>query len=423
MTGTRGMNYAFIVAAAFVLWVPVALFGGQGYSALLALAAIPAAFKADWRRPSRPAIALMLVALWAALSGFWSPEVTRVASGSLTEGTFSINAAGLRIILTALAAILVLAATLKIDRVPRLAVNLLFGALIVHGAATLLIALLPELTLAAYAPFSDPVKEAPQNILRSTNSFCLGLPLLLGACLKLQAPWRLIAAAGLVVVAAIACFLIGSDVAVLGVLFLLLAYGVLRLAPRNGFRILLGIIALAIITAPLVLSTAGPAVIRSDIPISASSKSRIFAWSLATQKIGEHPVIGHGIEASKEWRDRFADRPELLELMRESTDLTDIPWEKYRILPGHPHNMGLQLWAETGLVGVGLAVLALLLLALALPPPTALSGPVVLAAGGLIGVAFALFGLSYSVWNEAFWANLTLASAGIVLMHRTARLQ
>ncbi|MEE2877990.1 MAG: hypothetical protein VX593_03210, partial [Pseudomonadota bacterium] len=187
---------------------------------------------------------------------------------------------------------------------------------------------------------------------------------------------------------------------------------------RNGFRVLLGGVALAIIASPVVLSAAAPVAVQSELPLPSSTKSRIFAWSLAAQKVAERPGTGHGIEASKEWRETFADEPELLELMRRSTDLTHIPWEKYRILPGHPHNMGLQLWAETGLVGVVLACLILFLMAAALPAPASLGLPVSLAAAGLIGSSFSLFSLSYSLWNEAFWATVVLVAASIVLLSR-----
>ena len=43
MSQARGSGYAVVLAAAFVLWVPVALFGAQGYSGLIGLTGIAAA--------------------------------------------------------------------------------------------------------------------------------------------------------------------------------------------------------------------------------------------------------------------------------------------------------------------------------------------------------------------------------------------
>ena len=196
--------------------------------------------------------------------------------------------------------------------------------------------------------------------------------------------------------------LVRSDVALLGSILVLLAIGTVFLFRQNGLRILLGVVGAAIIAAPVILPAAAPVAVRNELPLPSSTKSRIFAWSLAAKKVYERPLVGHGIEASKEWRETFADEPELLALMRQSTDLTDIPWEQYRILPGHPHNMGLQLWAETGLVGVVLACTVLLLLALALPPPAKLGMPVSIAAAGLIAApALVAIALVVDLWTNS----------------------
>ncbi|MEQ8557802.1 MAG: O-antigen ligase family protein [Henriciella sp.] len=417
MTESRGFSYAVVLAAAFALWIPVALFGAGGYSVLLALAAIPAAFFVSWRGGiSRLAIAVLLLVAWSAISSLWSDETGQIMSGDLAQGDFGINAAGLRILLTAIAGILTIAACLRIRSQARIAAGFIVLVILTHGILMLLMGLLPNTALSAYAPFSDPVKEAPQNILRSANAFFLGVPLLIGAAWCFPAPWRYPAAAAGFLLSAATFLLLRSDVALLGMVFVALASAVVMIFRKNGFRILIGFVALAVVSSPIVLGATAPMVVNSDLPLQASSKSRIFAWSLAARKVEERPLVGHGIEASKEWRETFAEEPDLLELMRESTDLTGIPWEKYRILPGHPHNMGLQLWAETGLVGVLLGCAALFLLALALPSPATLGTPLALATAGLIGASFSLFSLSYSVWNEAFWANMVLSAAAIIVL-------
>jgi len=418
MSESRGFSYAIVLAAAFLLWIPVALFGAGGYSALLALAAIPALFFVRYRSFGWLSAAILALAGWAAISGFWSAESDSLVSGDLAEGNFGVNAAGLRIVLTTLASLLVIGACLRIRGPRRIAMGMILVIVILHGISMLLMGIFPETALGLYAPFSDPVREAPQNILRSTNAFFLVFPVLIGAAWMLPKPWRFIAAGTAFLLGFMTFLLVRSDVALLGSILVLLAIGTVFLFRRNGLRILLGVVGLAIIAAPVVLPAAAPVAVRNELPLPASTKSRIFAWSLAAKKIHERPLVGHGIEASKEWRETFADEPELLALMRQSTDLTDIPWEKYRILPGHPHNMGLQLWAETGLVGVVLACTVLLLLALAIPPPSSLGMPVAMAAAGLIGAGFSLFSLSYSLWNEAFWATVVLVAAAIVLLYR-----
>ena len=419
MSESRGFSYAVVLAAAFTLWIPVAVFGAGGYSPLLALAAIPAFFYVRVRSGlNRLAGATLLLVIWAAISSVWSEESRQLMSGSLSGGNFSINAAGLRMILTAIAAILVIRACQRVEVRPVRAAVWIIAMIVLHGIVMLLMGLFPETTLDLYAPHSDRVREAPQNILRSANALFLAMPVLIGASWTLPRPYRY-AAAGLTVgVGTLILFLLRSDVALLGMALVGLACLCVVLFRRNGFRILLGTVAVAIIASPIVLSAAAPVLVESELPLPASTKSRIFAWSLAAEKVRERPITGHGIESSKEWRETFADKPDLLKLMQQSTDLTDIPWDKYRILPGHPHNMGLQLWAETGLVGVALACVVLLLLALALPPPSALGLATSLAAAGLIGASFSLFSLSYSLWNEAFWAMVALVAAAIIIVDR-----
>lgn len=418
MTESRGFSYAIVLAVAFSLWIPVALFGAGGYSALLALAAIPAAFFVRYRSFTRLALAVIALMVWAGFSSLWSAETDQIMSGDLAEGDFGINAAGLRMLLTALAGILVIGACVRIRPPSRFSTGFVLIVIFLHGISMLLMGIFPETALGLYAPFSDPVKEAPQNILRSANAFFLAMPVLVGATWFLPKPWRYIAATCAFGLGFMTFLLLRSDVALLGSLLVMLACGTVFLFRRSGFHILLGLVGLAIIASPLALSAAAPIAVKSELSLPSSTKSRIFAWSLASKKVQERPLIGHGIEASKEWRETFADEPELLELMRQSTDMTDIPWEQYRILPGHPHNMGLQLWAETGLVGVVLACTVLLLLALALPPPSSLGMPVSLAVSGLIASAFSLFSLSYSLWNEAFWATVALVAAALILLSR-----
>lgn len=419
MSESRGFSYAVVLAAAFMLWTPVAVFGAGGYSSLLALAAIPAVFFIRFRNGvSRLAIATLLLVVWAALSSLWSEESRQLMSGTLSDGDFSINAAGLRMILTAIAAILVIRACQRVEGRPVRAGGVIIAMLIVHGVLMLLMGIFPETALNAYAPYSDRVKEAPQNILRSANAFFLALPVLIGASWLLPRPWRYLAVVMVATLGTLTFFLLRSDVALVGMGIVALACLCVALFRRNGFRILLGVVAAAIVASPMVLSAAAPVLVESEMGLPSSTKSRIFAWSLAAEKVGERPITGHGIESSKEWRETFADKPDLLRLMQQSTDLTDIPWDKYRILPGHPHNMGLQLWAETGLVGVALACIVLLLLALALPPPAELGLATALSVAGLIGAGFSLFSLSYSLWNEAFWAMVALAAAAIIIVSR-----
>jgi O-antigen ligase len=413
------MSYATILAAAFILWLPVALFGTQGYSSLVGLTAIAAAFYIRWTRINLLVIALAALAVWAATSSIWSAVSQSVLVGDLSEGTFNMEAAGLRIVLTLFASILTFAAALRIKPGRyRVALTIIGVMLAVHGALTFAMALLPETALDAYAPFSDRTKEAPLNILRSANAFLLGLPILLGLLMMIGGRARWPIAIVLLVTSLVAFSALGSDVSVLGIVLISAALTTTALFARSGFKLLLIAISVFILASPLILGVGGGALAKAGLPLPTSFQSRLWAWQLTTEKVAERPVLGHGIEASKDWRETFGDHPDLLKQIVADTGINDGRWEYYRILPGHPHNMGLQLWAETGLVGVSLAVLCLLLIAWKLPPPGRLPLVSRIATAALIGASFALFSLSYSVWNEAFWGTIGIAAAGIVLLHR-----
>lgn len=422
MSQARGSGYAVVLAAAFVLWVPVALFGAQGYSGLIGLTGIAAAFFAPLRKTNLIVIAVAALVLWSALSSLWSPETGSAVAGALSDGDFNVDAAGVRILLTALAGTLTLAAALRIPPGRGRKSLFIVGAMLgVHGLLTLAMALLPDTTLSIYAPFSDPHIEAPQNILRSANAFLIGIPILLGLACAFAGRSSVAVCLTLLAISFVAFLQLGSDVALLGIVTISISIGLVLIFVQLGFRILMCAIAAVILVSPVLLGVGGAALSRTDVPLPSSVQSRVWAWQLTAEKIPDRPLTGHGIEASKEWRDTFGDRPELLRQMIHSTGVDDGRWEVYRILPGHPHNMGLQLWGETGLIGVSLAIAVLLIIGWRLPPPGDMPIPTRIAAASLIGASFALFSLSYSVWNEAFWATIGVAAAGVILLDRATR--
>jgi O-antigen ligase len=125
-------------------------------------------------------------------------------------------------------------------------------------------------------------------------------------------------------------------------------------------------------------------------------------------------VTGYGISASKSWRETYADHPDWL------ARLPDF-WKDYPVVPGHPHNMALQIWAETGLIGAVLVGFALVLLGFRLPQPDQMREDVRYATAGVTGVALSLFSFAYNMWNEAFWSTVVLAAIAIILLAKRQR--
>ena len=164
----------------------------------------------------------------------------------------------------------------------------------------------------------------------------------------------------------------------------------------------------------MLIGSAVKLVSQLGIELPGSFQSRVYSWQLVISKSVEEPIIGHGISASKTWRDTYADYPAWLAQLPDS-------WSAYPVVPGHPHNMALQIWAETGLIGAVLAALTLVVIGFRLPAPDTLRTDIRYAIAGLVGVVVSLFSFSYNVWNDSFWASIVLAVCGIILLARRDR--
>ena len=195
---------------------------------------------------------------------------------------------------------------------------------------------------------------------------------------------------------------------------MLVAFLVMWALPRTGLRWLFTGVAAYIALAPVLIGGLLHLLTRMGVTLPGSFQSRAWSWDVVIGRIREAPVKGHGIDATKSWQETYAAHPDWL------AQLPDF-WAYYPVVPGHPHNMALQIWAETGLIGAGLAALTVLLIGWRLPAGDRLRPDVRLAIAGVLAAAVSLFSFSYSVWNEAFWATLALSVAGLVLLSRRER--
>ncbi|MFN4226239.1 MAG: O-antigen ligase family protein [Hyphomonas sp.] len=407
------MTYGPVLAVAFVLWPVMSVLGGQGFAPLAGLTGLAALALARPRMPPAPFafIGLGFVA-WAAFSEVWSGTGSVLLSGNILEGTFAVEARSLSIVLLALMSALTLAATLRTAPAPR-ASGLVAAMLGLQAVLLVAAALLMEPVLDfVYGDDPSRLHEGTQNIGRGANTLALALPLLLP---MLAFRWRTAGAvlASALVVGAFAAFLVlGAETALFALGGMAAAIGLVTLLPRMGFRWLLGGIAGYIAAAPVLFAL----LIRGLEPVAAalpaSFRSRLWSWEVVIGRMPEAPFTGHGLNATRGWTETFASRPDWL---------AQLPgfWANYRIVPGHPHNMALQIWAETGMIGAVLAALALVALGFHLPRPATLRPEIRYAAAGLAGAATVIFSFAYSLWNEGFWGSLALAAAAIILWHRT----
>ena len=134
------------------------------------------------------------------------------------------------------------------------------------------------------------------------------------------------------------------------------------------------------------------------IPLSWEHRLRM--WAYSWDLIRQAPLIGHGFDAARSFD----------ELTFRAPDGRDI-----LVMSLHPHNIGLQIWLETGLVGVCLAIRFLIgLLKTALK--TCTSSLRAFAAAGLLATVATNGAVTIGVWQHWWWALIVLSVSLLCLI-------
>ena len=124
-------------------------------------------------------------------------------------------------------------------------------------------------------------------------------------------------------------------------------------------------------------------------------------WRFVCERIAANPWLGEGLDASRHHTTIISGAPALGRI------------------PLHPHSGSLQIWFETGAVGAGLAVLALIAVGMAGErafrdqPPARGALCAVIASAGVIG------NVSYGVWQE-WWIAALFAGVALAVSARRA---
>ena len=407
------MAYGPVFAGLLLLWPLLAVLGTLGFAPLLGLTGIAALILA--RPRTTPALyAWFAIAFigWAAITEIWSPASKGFISGNILNGDFAISARSLIIVMVALFGMLTIAAALQSELGPRTR-RWIFAILALQGVLVVLSALLggPVLKM-IYGEEPQNVVNGIQNISRNTNTFALALPIL-AAVLGARGDRKgLLAASGLVLVTLFSALIMDNHSTVFAIAGMIGGFLLVSFLPRTGYRWLFGLIAANIAAAPFVIRNFTQWMSGLDSVLPASFRSRFWSWEYVLSRTGEAPYTGHGLMATRTWRSTYSDFPALEAQLPPG-------WSTYAIVPGHPHNMPLQIWVETGLIGAMLAAFALTALGFRLPRPGELRVETRFAIAGIAGAAFSIFNFSYSVWNEAFWSGTILIVAMLILLHRS----
>lgn len=383
----------------------LALAGGLGFqvagfalgaSAILAWAADRTG--ADYLRSAWPIWLLGLV-LWAWASTLWSPY-----EGSIWSG----NASILFCLVVAL-----LFAPLAVLKTPDRFKSAIIWTVIGVGVLGVALLLADAASGFALSLMGDPVRtgedpvqrlsDAEMNLGRGQVSYAQLLwPVAALLILRVKRGWIL----------ALAAFLALMLSAYFNNLFiviptLILAGGFAVLAwfkPKVGLILGFSLAIASVAFAPLlgIISSLFDADTMRQIPLSWEHRLRM--WAYSWELIQQAPLIGHGFDSA-----RVFD-----ELTFRAPDGRDIT-----VMSMHPHNVGLHIWLETGLIGAALTVgflLALMKAALKTCPDSLRA----FAVTGLLVTVATSGAVTVGVWQHWWWALIVLAVSLICLVPKFA---
>jgi O-antigen ligase len=171
-------------------------------------------------------------------------------------------------------------------------------------------------------------------------------------------------------------------------------------APIVSFHAVMGIVVTFVLTAPLVakLPLKGVDFITPYFKLGASSLHRTLIWDNYATLVSVKPWAGWGFNSSR--------------LMLENPELTTIALnDPAQNIGMHPHNHGLQLWVEFGLIGVLIFCVAWVLLWKKLNVLNLSKKPF---ATLFIAIIFAMSCVNYSLW-QGWW--IAYIGFGIALFH------
>lgn len=348
----------------------LAWLGPLGFAPLLAavgLMTLPALRVAEADRPL--ALAIIVTVIWAAGSLLWSPYEV--------EELWTSNAAKL-----AAQAVLYWAAYSAVSRVAPATLRTA-AAVLMWGTAALSAVIIAEAVSGAALyqrvreAINDPIR--PDLAVRNVAQGVFVLAVLWGpaALAAVRLGWWQLAVLMAAAVAAGGVGL-GADAPIIALAAASLAGAAVWRWPKIAPRVLSAAAGLLFLTAPLIVWATREQGIYGRIQemVSLSWSMRMDYWSFAIDWIGDKPLRGWGLDASR----MFAPGIKL-----------------------HPHNGPLQIWLELGVIGAAAAVVLWSGLFLKLERRVADLGAAAGAAGASAYLTFAA--VSFGVWQE-WWLAL-----------------
>ena len=371
----------------------VALAGGLGFQAVGAFIGFAGilAWAADrtgatYLRSAWP-VWILLFLLWAWVSTLWSSYAGEIWAG---------NASLLFGLMVAL--LFVPFVILKMpERQKPVLVWTVIGAGLV-GVAILLVDAMTGHGVSLWghpaAPGEDPIhrlSQAEMDLGRGQVSYVQLLwPIAVLLALRLKRGWvlALLTFVALLLSAHFNSLMIIVPTAILAGIFAVIAMW----RPKLGLYLAFAVAISSVAFAPLLgwVSSFADVEFMRKIPLSWEHRLRM--WAYSWELLQQAPLIGHGFDSSRAF-DALKFR------VPDGRDIT--------VMSMHPHNIGLQIWLETGVIGAVLAIgflIALLKTAL----KTCIESPRAFAVAGLIVSSATNGAVTVGVWQHWWWALIVL---------------
>jgi O-antigen ligase len=382
-----------IVVGVAALITPVGYFGNEGISPLVALGGLltlPLMFRL--KLPPIGWWILTALTLWAAASFAWSPlEPAQLAHLHGYNNIQALTAPKLVFQLILYSAFLDAALHVSAEWRRRalwvLAVSVLatIAVLVIEGLeGGLIYERLSELFNKPWTP-----DLAKRNAARGTYGAAV---LFWPAAAVLWRRDLMGAAIAAFFAGVISSVMLGVDAPAMALIVALAAFGVVKYAGRLGVLACLAATAVYFALTPLLfLNGTASAALPADVG-KLSWHIRLDIWRFATSQILHRPLFGWGLDSSRNWPDQ---------------------------IPMHPHNASIQLWLETGLVGVALAALFFAWLFWRIDKVEAKDRDAAAVMSATAASYLVIGAISFGVWQEWWIALGVFAIAACVMVART----
>ncbi len=385
-----------IVVGVAALITPVGYLGNEGISPLVALGGLltlGSLFRRRW--PPLGAGILLALAVWAAASFLHSPiEADQLKH---LHGYNRLQAlVAPKLLLQCLlygafvASALALSPTWRRRALWVLAISVAItaGVLFVEGIEGAML----------YAQLSDLVhqKWPPDLAMRNAARGCYGAAVLFWPAAAVL--WRRGLGPGAAIVAlaiAISTLMLGVDAPAAAMVLALGAFLIVRQFGRLGVWICLVLTTIYFAFAPLVFLQFGG--IGASLPTDVGKMSwhvRLDVWRFTSTQVVGHPFIGWGLDSSRAWPGH---------------------------IPMHPHDAALQLWLETGAVGVALAALFWAWLFVQIDLVVAEDRPAAAVMTACAAAYLTIGAISFGVWQEWWLALGAFALAACAMLLKARR--